>query len=151
MSISTVITDGYGSFAGVNFIPTFGYISGAANVVIRDTHDGAPKKFQLPIYVKKGHKKQNFGNLIQIYKEAKEIIPDDVELLEAISPYIDDPSPSIPPVENINLEALLKNEQSTRQFIIAIENIEKRLKILAIQAAKDAEDDELLMVCAMIG
>jgi len=40
MSISTVITFGYGSFGGVGFIPTLGYTAGAAAATTIDTHDG---------------------------------------------------------------------------------------------------------------
>ena len=40
MSISSVVTRGYGSFSNVNFIPTRGYKSGASAPVTIDTHDG---------------------------------------------------------------------------------------------------------------
>lgn len=39
MSVATVITQGYGSFAGTQFIPTLGYSQ--SGIAIRvDTHDG---------------------------------------------------------------------------------------------------------------
>jgi hypothetical protein len=40
LSVSTVITLGYGSFGSVNFLPTIGYSSSGQKIVVIDTHDG---------------------------------------------------------------------------------------------------------------
>jgi hypothetical protein len=126
---------------------SFAFQTAGARAVTRDTHDGLPRKFSLPIYVKKGSKQRRLSNLITIYEEAKDLIPDDVELLAAIEPYVEVNEPELPDIEDVNLQALLQNEQASLKFIAAIENLEKKLKLLALQMA---EDDELLMVCALL-
>jgi hypothetical protein len=125
---------------------SFAFQTAGARAVTRDTHDGLPK-FSLPIYVKKGSKQRRLSNLITIYEEAKDLIPDDVELLAAIEPYVEVKEPELPDIDDVNLSALLQNEQASLQFIAAIENLEKKLKLLALQMA---EDDDLLMVCALL-
>lgn len=40
MSVATVITQGYGSFAGTQFIPTLGYAQAGVRITTVDTHDG---------------------------------------------------------------------------------------------------------------
>lgn len=44
MTISAIITRGYGTFAGRKYVPTRGYVSGNAPIVVLDTHDGFVKR-----------------------------------------------------------------------------------------------------------
>lgn len=121
--------------------------------VAPDTHDGGG-------YKPRGHKKQALGNLIRVYEEARELLPNDRQLISVVDAYVDAKTPEqverrltaqyisdvIPEIDEVDLDSLFENQLSALRFERAIQEIEKRL----VLARLNNEDDMLLIMLAAI-
>lgn len=90
------------------------------------------------------YRKSPPGNMRFVYDKIREAEIDTPELLEIIEPYVAAPKPYLPPILEIDYQALAANEEAFNKFAAKLEAINENLRLA--QAKKQAEDDELLMV-----
>lgn len=103
----------------------------------------------LPIY-EKGKRKIALSNIQIIYDKAKTLPRKQTkELREAIKQYVEPViarQPIIPEIAKIDYEALFVDSDAYKQFLVALDNIQKNIVLLEYQ---QKEDDELLLITVL--
>jgi hypothetical protein len=127
LSVSTVITLGYGTFGSVNFLPTIGYSSSGHKVVVIDTHDGEGERGR-----KKRERDQRRKDFL---RRAFDGGDGPEELVEIVRPF----AKATPERIEIDWKAL-------REDVRAIARIAELQRQQEIAAAQEDDDETFFML-----
>lgn len=150
MSISTVVSRGYGSFGKVNFVPTRGYTPGAARTTVIDTHDAyirRQKDHERREKSLQAQRQEKLANAVLLRQQIEEARSLPVVVHEQISELPVAKQPAIGPVIN---EVLPTFEYQLQLINEEIKLLEQQLQIQSLRRAKQREDDDITAILMLI-
>lgn len=177
MSISTVITRGYGSFAGVKFIPTRGYSSSNAPppivIVTPVVGGGGDKRKKKKSKAKIFYAPSHIAEIVRKYNATFEIesVEEKKQIIAAVDAYIEPQNDYetmrrqtemylydniIPPSDRINFDELAYNRaavefiESLYSKVIEIREERQSLERQLQKQKQDKEDEDLLISLASL-